>query len=192
MLLLKALVGLLAFLLLLALALGGLAAAIFSIAGDGATLSLGQLAEWLHLPGLRDEVGDLLVRLEDDDVPDGWSLLGGALSVLVGILLLFGLFGRRRARAVPLEPTGHLRARRRALADVVSDLAGRAPGVSAVRTRVRGRRQAVVAVDAAHTPRVSSEEAQRSVGLLMTELTATGSVRPKVRARPGDGGERVR
>lgn len=190
MLLLKALVGLLAFLLLLALAVGGLAAAVFSIAGEGATLSLPQLAEWLRLPELRDETGDFLRRLEDDSV-DGWAALAGLGAMLVGVLLILGVVGRRRPRSVSLEPTGHLKARRRALADVATDLAGRAPGVSAARARIRGRRQAVIAVDAAHTPRVSSEEARHSVGLLMADLTETGTLRPKVRARPGDGRERV-
>lgn len=191
MLLLKILAGLLAFLLLLAVALAGLAAAVFAISDGDATLSFGQLAEWLRLPELRDEAGDLLRRLEDDDV-DGWAALSGLLAILVGALLLVGVLGRRRPRAVSLEPTGHLKARRRALADVATDLAERAPGVTAVRTRVRGRRQAVVSVDAAHTPRVSSDEARRSVGLMMTDLTETGTLRPKVRARPGDAGERVR
>lgn len=192
MLLLKALAGLLAFLLLLALALAGLAAAIFSIAGEGATLSLGQLAEWLRLPGLRDGVGAWLGRLEDDDVPDAWSLLGGLAAVLTGLLLLAAVFGRRRPRAVALEPTGHLKARRRALADVASDLARRAPGVSAARARVRGRRQAVVAVDAAHTPQVTSEEAREAVDRTMSDLAAPGTLRPRVRTRLGDGGERLR
>lgn len=191
MLLLKALTGLLAFLLLLALALGGLAAAIFSIAGEGATLSLGQLAEWLQLPELRDEIGAFLGRLEDGGVDWRAALLGIA-GILVGLLLLLGIVGRRRTRAVSLERTGHLRARRRALADVVTDLAGRARGVSAVRTRVRGRRRGVITVDAAHTPRVTSDEARRAVGGEIGELTETGTLKPKVKTHLGDDGERVR
>lgn len=64
-LLLRALAGLVGLLLLVVLATGGLAAAVFNIQGGG-TLSLSQLASLLALDELRDSIGGWLADLQGD------------------------------------------------------------------------------------------------------------------------------
>lgn len=86
------------FLLLVALAVAGLALAIFTIDGGIDGLSLPHLAELLGMPSFRDSVGGLLDDLEASGV-DGKPLLGGIGAILVGVLLLVGVFADRPERS---------------------------------------------------------------------------------------------
>jgi hypothetical protein len=94
------------FLLLVLLALVGLAAAVFAIQGGEATLSYPRLAEWLWLPELRDEVGALYARLEAEGPVAIVSLLAGLAAMLLGVLLGGSRSGRcsRKASRSPRSP----------------------------------------------------------------------------------------
>jgi len=99
--LLRGSVSLLGFLLLLVLAVVGLALAVFSIqTGDG-TLSLATLADALRLSDLRDSVDGSLSDLESG-AADLQALLIGLGVIALGVLLLLGVFVPSRERLVAL------------------------------------------------------------------------------------------
>ena len=142
MIMIRALGRLLTLLLLVVLALAGLTVAIFSIGSDNNTVSLPALAGYLRLPELSDTVGDWLAQLETGGDVAWWSVLGGAIALLIGLLLLVSYLLPRRERLVILEqsPVGTLAARRRPLAQAAATLTERQRGVLAVKSRVRTRR----------------------------------------------------
>jgi hypothetical protein len=194
-LLLRALVKLLAFLLLVALALLGLAAAVFCLQGGSETLSLTKLAELLRLPELRDEVGDLLRALEADGPVALLSLLGGLIAMLAGLALLAGVLVPRRERLVTLEaaPAGALAARRRALAAAAGMLAEQARGVTAARVRTRPRRTSggTLRVRAQRTRSTDPAAARAAVEDQLRPLADPFKLRSRVRVRFGGRGPRV-
>ncbi|MBA2255730.1 MAG: hypothetical protein H0W05_00810, partial [Thermoleophilaceae bacterium] len=100
MLLLQGLARLVTLLLLSALALAGLALAVFSIGSGEATVSLPGLAELIGLHVLRDRVGELLAMVEDGGSVEAVPALAGVGAVALGCLLLVGAFGSRRERLV--------------------------------------------------------------------------------------------
>ncbi len=137
-----ALARLIGFLLLVALAVAGLAAAIFCIATGTSGPSLGNLASILHLATLRDSVGGWLSQLE---APGALAVIAAACglgAVLLGLLLLAGVVVPRRERLVQLASngTGTLSARRRPLAQAARTLVEQARGVTEAKVRVRPRR----------------------------------------------------
>lgn len=142
-LLLRTLARLIATALLVALALLGLATAIFSIQGGTGALSLPMLAGHLQLPELRGVVGPWLAQLGDSGPPAWASLGGGVAAIAAGVLLLVGLFlpPRERLLLVEDDEQGRLLARRRALAQIASALASRVRGVTATSAHVRPRRR---------------------------------------------------
>jgi hypothetical protein len=194
-LLLRALVKLLAFLLLVALALLGLAAAVFCLQGGSETLSLTKLADLLRLPELRDEVGDLLRTLEADGPLALLSLLGGLIAMLAGLALLAGVLVPRRERLVTLEaaPAGTLAARRRALAAAAGMLAEQARGVTAARVRARPRRTSggTLRVRAQRTRSTDTGAARAAVEDQLRPLTDPFKLRSRVQVRFGGRGPRV-
>ena len=132
----------LGFVLLVLLALVALAAAIFEINGGHGTVSLAHLATLIHLPDLRHYVGVYLRRVEAPG-PVAWVSVGaGVGAVVVGLLLLAGVFVPRRERLIALGETerGPMLARRRALARVAAALAEQPRGVTQARARARPRR----------------------------------------------------
>lgn len=139
----RVLVRLVAFLLLVLLALTGLAVAVFSIDVGTTGPSLGRLAELLHLASLRDTVGAWLDQLEADGSVAVVAGLCGLGAVLIGLLLLAGLLVPRRERviAMPSATDGALAARRRPLSQVAQTLAEQAGGVTDARARARPRRR---------------------------------------------------
>lgn len=139
----RVLVRLVAFLLLVLLALAGLAVAVFSIDTGTTGPSLGRLAELLHLASLRDTVGAWLDQLEASGSVAVVAGLCGLGAMLVGLVLLAGLLVPRRERLItmPSAVSGDLAARRRPLAQVAQTLAEQARGVMGARARAKPRRR---------------------------------------------------
>lgn len=139
----RVLVRLVAFLLLVLLALAGLAVAVFSIDTGTTGPSLGRLAELLHLASLRDTVGAWLDQLEASGSVAVVAGLCGLGAVLLGLVLLAGLLVPRRERLItmPSAVSGDLAARRRPLAQAAQTLAEQARGVTGARARAKPRRR---------------------------------------------------
>jgi hypothetical protein len=181
---------LLAFVLLVALALLGLAVAVFSIQGDGGTLSLPRLAEYFELPELRAHAGRWLDQLEEPGPVALASLGGGAAAIAAGILLLAGTIvpPRERFLVVEEEDDGRLAGRRRAVAQAARSLAEPVRGVTAAKVRVRPRRRGRggrLAVVAVHPRTVAGSEVEERVREVLVPLSEGFSLRARVRARRG-------
>ena len=192
---LRALARLVTLVLLVALALAGLAVAVFSIGGPDDPLGLGALAEYVRLPELEDEVGGWLGQLEEDGALARRSALGGLCAVTAGLLLVATVIPRRE-RLVVLERSeaGELRARRRPLAQAAEALAERERGVTAVKARVRPRRLrrgGRLHVRASRRRDVPAQEVRDTVSRALAPLASEFDVRPRVQSRLGEGGERV-
>ncbi len=191
-LILRAVDRLIAFLLLLALALLGLATAIFSIQGDTRALSLPTLARHFQLPQFREVVEDFLSHLEADG-PVAWvSVGGGAAAIALGMLLLVGALAPRRERLVVLEQNGEARlaARRRPLAQIAGALVEQVRGVTDERIRVRARRGGRggrLTVAAYHSRSFSSAEIEQRASAAVAPLADAFSLKLRVRARQGEG-----
>jgi len=189
---LRAIDRLIALLLLLALALLGLATAIFSIQGGTRALSLPTLACHFHLPQLREVVEDFLSHLEADG-PVAWvSVGGGAAAVVLGTLLLIGALTPRRERLAVLEQSGRARlaARRRPLAQIAGALVEQVRGVTDERTRVRPRRAGRggrLKVSAYHSRTFPSAEIEQRASAAVRPLADAFSLELRVRARQGEG-----
>jgi hypothetical protein len=140
----RVLVRVTSFLLLVILAVAGLALAIFCIGTGNTGVSLGGLASTLHLESLRSTVGSWLDQLQAGGPVAGVAALAGIGMLLLGVLLLAGLLVPRRERLIALasERQGTLAARRRPLAQITQTLAEQVRGVTDARTRVRPRRRA--------------------------------------------------
>jgi hypothetical protein len=139
----RALVRLVSFLLLVILAAAGIAVAVFCIDAGTKGPSLGRLAALLHLASLRDTVGHWLGQLEAGGPVAVLAALCGLGAVLVGLLLLAGLLVPRGERLITMTSDGHgdLAARRRPLAQIAQALAEQAKGVTDVRAKARPRRR---------------------------------------------------
>lgn len=188
LLLLRALARLLAFALLVVLALGGLAVAIFCIQGGHSGVSIPALARDLHLSTLRMDVGRLLARLQAPGPIALVSALSGAGAMLAGLLLLLGVLAPRRERLVVLErsESGQLAARRRALATTAERLTAEADSIVSARARARPRRRragARVTVAARPLEGVASSEAEEQGRAALAPLTEAYALATRVRAR---------
>jgi hypothetical protein len=140
----RALVRLVSFVLLIVLALAGLALAVFSISTGTTGPSLGGLADVLSLASLRDTVGSWFAQLEASGSVAATAALCGLGAMLLGLVLLLGVLVPRRERLVTLDSgdQGVLAARRRPLARAATALVEQVRGVSDVHVRVRPRRRA--------------------------------------------------
>jgi hypothetical protein len=191
---LRNLARLLVFVVLVAIALAGLAAAIFCI-GNGDSFSLSALAGYLQLPELRDLVGGWLDDLEADGVTAWWTVLGGACAMLVGLLLLVGLLAPRRERLVQLDTTevGRLATRRRPLARAAEALALQQRGVTKVRARVRTSRwgRGKLMLRTSRRRDVDPAEVESRAGEAVKPLAEAFHLRLRVRSRQGEGAARV-
>jgi hypothetical protein len=189
-LLLRLIARLLAFVLLVALALLGLAVAVFSIQGDADALSLPRLAEYFQLPELRSDAGRWLDQLEEPGPVALASLGGGVAAIAAGVLLLAGTIvpPRERLLVVEEEDDGRLAARRRAVAQAARSLAEPVRGVTAAKVRVRPRRRGRggrLAVVAVHPRTVAGSEVEERVREVLVPLSEGFSLRARVRARRG-------
>lgn len=193
MLLLRAVTRLITFVLLAALALAGLAVAVFSLEGGRHGLSLPALARLAHLPQLRHDVGRFLHALESSGPVAMLSALGGLGAAALGVLLLVGVLRSRRERLALLEAgeRGTLAARRRPLGLIASALVEQARGIGQTRTRVRPRRRGRggrlhIRIE---RPRgaASDETAKQRAASALHPLTEPFGLRSRVRVRHGRG-----
>ena len=195
MILLRALVALLSFVLLLALALLGAAVALFSIQGGDTGLSIPALARILQLPELRETLDGFLAALEGPGPVAAMTLLATLGAVLLGALLLAGIVVPRRERMVTIDSSerGTLAARRRPLAQLATSLAGRAEGVTQVRVQVRPRRSSGgrLKVRADRTRTARPESVKQSITDALEPVTGPFKLRARTSSRVGDSGSKV-
>jgi hypothetical protein len=135
----RAIARLIGFLLLVALAVAGLAAAVFCIGTGTSGPSLGRLASLVHAPELRDSLGGWLGQLEAPGSIAVVAALAGLGAMLLGLVLVIGVLVPRRERLVVLahDDGGTLAARRRPLAQAAEVRPRRTRGG---RLRVRATR----------------------------------------------------
>lgn len=195
MILLRALVRLLSFVLLVALALLGGAVALFSIQDGDTGLSIPSLARIVQLPELGETLDDFLAGLERPGDVAGLTLLAAVGAIVLGVLLLIGTLVPRRERIVALESSerGRLAARRRPLAQLAAALAERAEGVTGARVRVRPRRTSGgrLKVRADRTRTAPPESVKHSIAQALEPLTGPFELRARSSSRVGDSGSRV-
>lgn len=191
---LRALVRLLAFLLLVALAATGLALAVFSVQGGDSGLSLAALADFLRLHELRDSVEGSLSGLEGSGSLDFVALLIGLGVVALALVLLLGALVPARERLVTLASgEGRLAARRRPLAQMARALSEGSEGITSARARVKpGRRSGgKVKVRADCTRRTEPGVATEGIEQALAPLTDGVGLKAKVGTRQADRGSRV-
>jgi hypothetical protein len=178
-----------------ALALVGLAAAVFSLQGGTSGLSLPQLAELVHLGDLRHTVGEFLGRLEASGSVAVIPALAGAGAVLVGVLLLAGALIPRRERLVQLvqTPRGSVMARRRPLSQIAAALVEQERGVTEARAKVRPRRRSGgrIKVRAYLTRPAAKRDLQVALRQRLAPVTEPFNLKPKIVTRLGRRGSRV-
>lgn len=191
----RALVRILAFVLLVVLAVAGLAIAVFSIQGGTATLSLPHLAEILSLASFRDTVGTFLDSLAASGPVAIIALVCGLGAVLLGLLLLAGLLAPRRERLVTLrdDKEGLVTARRRVLGRLGAVLTEGTPGVTDAKVRARPTRRGGgrLAVRATRSRTASADEVRGRVEEALAPLTEPWNLKAKVGVRLGEGAARV-
>jgi hypothetical protein len=180
----RALARVVTVLLLVLLALAGLVLAIFCIGTGTSGPSLGGLAALLNLAELRETVGGWLAGLEAPGSVAVIGLLCGVGAMLLGLLLLAGLFVPRRERLVTLisDERGTLAARRRALGQAAAALVEQTRGVTSARVRVRPFRRAGgrLTVRAARARPADPGELQRQVRAKLTALTDPFKLKARV------------
>jgi hypothetical protein len=191
-LLLRAIARVVTFVLLVVLAVCGLAIAVFSIGGSSSgDFNLPGLARLVHLGDLRDQVGELLHDLEGPGSVAGVTALCGLAALALGLLLLVGALWPRRERLVILETSedGTLAARRRVLARVASALAEQTRGVTATKIRVRpGRRRGGrLAVRADHSRAQQPQDVRQRTQMALAPLTEPFGLRARITPRLGQG-----
>jgi hypothetical protein len=194
---LRTLAGLVGFLLLVLLALAGLAAAVFSLQGGEETLSYHNLADLLHLDDLDAELGAWLDALEADGPLAVVAALAGAAAVLLGLALLVGALVPSRERLVILrrDPRGDVAARRRAVGQAAAALAEQSRDVTSAKAKVRPRRRrtgAHVRLTAEHARTVGNREVAAAVRERLRALADALSLHVRIRGRVPRRGGRVR
>lgn len=189
-LLLRALARLVSFLLLVILALAGLAIAIFAIGGGAGGFSLPGLARLVHLPDLRDQVGMLLTSVEAPGAVAAKTAAAGAGAVVLGVALIVGALWPRRERMVTLESSdgGTLAARRRPLTRAAEALADQTRGLVARKVSVRpGRRDGGrIRVRARHAPTDDGGELRKSTEAHLAPLAEPFGLRTRTKIRVAD------
>jgi hypothetical protein len=171
----RALVRLVSFLLLVILAVAGIVVAVFCIGTGTSGPSLGKLASILHLASIRDTVGHWLGQLESSGSVAVIAGVCGLGAILLGLLLLTGLLVPRRERLVTLASDGEgtLAARRRPLGQAAQTLVEQVRGVTQARARVRPRRRAGgrLRVRASRTRTADPTQVSAAVNEQLRELT---------------------
>jgi hypothetical protein len=195
--LLRPLVRLIGFLWMLALALFGLGVALYCV---DALVSLGSVRpdRLLHLPSVRDHVGHFLDQLAAPGSTAGLALLCGLGAMLLGLLLLVGVLGRRQQRLVILESddqTGAIAARRRPLRDMARALAEPTNGATSVkRPKLALSRRGTggtLKVIATRTRTADPRELQTALQTAVEPITEPFGLKSRVRVRLGESGSRV-
>jgi hypothetical protein len=194
---LRPLVRLIGVIWMLALAVFGLAVAMYCFDG---LIRLGSARpdRLLHLPSIRDHVGHFLNQLAAPGSTAGLALLCGLGAMLLGMLLLVGVVGRRRQRLVILErdgQSGTIAARARPVQDMARALAEPVRGVTSVkrpklslsRSGARGK----LALDATRTRTTDPRELQAAVEQAVQPITESFRLDSRVRVRLGESRRRV-
>jgi hypothetical protein len=194
---LRPLVRLIGFLWMLVLALFGLAVALYCV---DALVSLGSIRpdRLLHLPSVRDHVGHFLGQLAAAGSTAGLALLCGVGAMLLGVLLLIGVVGRRRERLVILEQDGQagtIAARRRPLGAMARALAEPARGATSVKrpkfSLARRGTRGKLKLNATRTRTTDPRELQTNLEKAVEPITGPFGLTPRVRVRLGETGNRV-
>jgi hypothetical protein len=193
-LLLQAVTRLVTLVVLAALALVGLAVAVFSV--PEAESGLVQLADLVGLHLARDEVGSFLDSLETS--PSAGEALACVAAVAAGVGLIAGALLSRGERRVQLpsqssgEETdaeaedGRLGARRRAVTQMGTALAGRVRDAETLKLRVRPRRRSpggTLRVKATLRQGGGESDASERIGRELRPLTEAFSLRQRVTTR---------
>lgn len=190
MLLLHALVRVLSFLLLLALALLGGAVALFCLQSGTDGLSLPNGAKLLGLSAVWDDLGTGLQTVE---AGEALAVLIGFGALALGLLLLLGVFVPRRERLVRVAGDDPVAARRRPLAQAATALAEQAEGITTAKAKVRpGRRTGGRLKLSARVAASSSPDAARTaVEQGLEPVAGPFGLKTRVRVVPGGKGRRV-
>jgi len=194
---LRPLVRLIGVLWMLVLALFGLAVAAYCV---DALVSLGSARpdRLLRLPSVRRQVGRFLDQLAAPGSTAGLALLCGLGAMLLGILLLIGVVGRRKQRLVILSQgrkSGAIAARARPLQDMARALAEPTSGATSVRrprlSLARRGTRGKLKVNATRTRTTDPRELQTAVEKALEPITEPFGLRPRVRIRLGEAGNRA-
>lgn len=183
--------------LMLALALVGLAVAMYcfdAVVGLGAA----RPDRLLDLPAVRRHVGRFLDRVAAPGSTAGLALLCGLGAMLLGIALLIGVLGRRKQRLAILEQdhqTGAIAAKPKPLRDMARALAEPTRGAASVkrpklslsRRGTRGK----LTVDATRARSTDPSELKTAVEKAVEPITEPFGLKPRVRVRLGESGART-
>jgi len=182
---------------LVVLALLGLGVAMYCV---DALVSLGSIRpdRLLHLPSVRQHVGRFLDQIAAPGATAGLALLCGLAAMLLGILLLIGVLGRRNQRLAILEQdhqTGVIAARRRPLGDMARALAEPAPGATSVKrpklSLSRRGAHGTLTINATRTRTTDPRELAATVQGAVEPITEPFGLRSRVRVRLADPGNRA-
>ncbi len=193
---LRTLVRLVGVVWMLVLALFGLGVALYCV---DALVSLGSVRpdRLLHLPTVRDHVGRFLDQMAAPGATAGLALLCGLGAMLLGVLVLIGVLGRRRDRLVILDQDRHgvIAARRRPLSDMTRALAEPVNGATSVKrpkfSLSRRGTRGTLKVNATRTRKTDARELQTALEKAVAPITEPFGLTPRVRVRLGESGNRV-
>lgn len=197
----KALVRLAGTVLMLALALLGLGIAFYCLDGV-VTLGSARPDRLLHLSSVRRHVGHFLDQMAARGSTAGLALACGVGAMALGGLLIAGLLRSPKQRLAVLSADGAgdaadgtLAARPRALRDMSRALAEQVPAATSIdRPKLRLARRAnrgrlTMTVSRARTSK--SAEVERDVTERLKPISGPFRLKPRVRVRLGERGERV-
>ena len=179
------------------LALSGLAVAMYCF---DAVVSLGSARpdRLLGCPSVRRHVGRFLDQVAAPGSTAGLALLCGLGAMLIGVLLLIGVVGRRKQRLAILEQdseTGAVAARPRPLRDMARALAEPVRGATSVkRPRLSLSRRGTrgkLKVNATRTRTTDPKELKAAVEKAVAPISEPFSLKPRVRVRLGESGNRT-
>jgi hypothetical protein len=184
----RALARLIALVLTTALAVAGLATAVFSIQGDSSTLSLPSLASYARLDDAHARAGVILSDLEADGPPAKVAALAGAGASVLGLVLLFGVLARRRQPLVVIssDDGGTIAARPRALGQAATTLAEQSRDVLQAKARTTARhrgRGGRLRLTTYHARSTGQEDATAASRARVQALADAFSLRVRVRGR---------
>lgn len=195
--LLRTLVRVIGVLWMLVLAVFGLAVAMYCFDG---LVGLGSVRpdRLLHLSNVRRHVGRFLDQLAAPGSTAGLALLCGLVAMLLGVVLLIGVLGRRKQRLVFLEhdgQTGTIAARARPLRDMTRALAEPVRGVTSIkRPRLSVSRRGTgrkLKLNATRTRTADPRQLMAAIEKAVLPISEPFGLKPRVRVRLGDSGNRV-
>jgi hypothetical protein len=197
MMVLRALTRLVGALLMVVLALVGLGVAMYCFDGF---ISLGAARpdRLLGLPSVRRHVGHFLDQLAAPGPTAALALVGGLAAMLLGLILLYGTLRPARQRLAVFKrdveggrlaaKPGTLRSMARARAEQASGVTSvKRPKVALSRRGGRGR----LKVTASRTETSGREQVHHAVEGQLEPISGPFNLRPRVRVRVGERGERV-